>query len=198
MITTAVAIAGHLLGSGMLVGLWPALAALAAAGVAGWFLVPRRRGRAVVISSIALQLAMHVGFSASMATGKFSAMSMVLCGTPHLNLAPTGLTPTLVAGHGPSVLAVLLSRPALPMLAAHLVAAAISGLWMHSGERVVTALADAAAALRSGRILILLATPAESPVRQRSWDLHGGAGRSPRGRSVGAFGLRGPPPAYLT
>ncbi len=187
-VTTALAAVAHWLGGGMVAGPAALAAAVAGAAVLGWYVVPRRRARTVVLSSIAAQIALHVGFAASM--GGTSAMSMLLCGHGPMTRAPAVVPLTLAAQHG-GLAAELLSTRGLPMLAAHVVAAALCGAWMHAGERLVTELGQlVAGALRPG---LLLALGPSRRVRPHTGCLVRQAPRHLRGRAVGAAGLRGPP-----
>jgi hypothetical protein len=191
-VTTGVAVAGHWLGCGMVVGFLPALTAVGVASLVGWLLVPRRSGRTVVVTSVVIQLVMHMGFAASMASGKFGPMSLILCGQQHMNMSGMSPGSTMVMPRA-GVLAELLSRQGLPMLGAHLAAAAVSGMWMHGGEELVTALAQAAA-LWCVELLIWVLVPAVSHHRRTQAWLVGDDGLlSLRGRAVGGSGLRGPP-----
>ncbi|MEU8842053.1 hypothetical protein AB0D97_23410 [Streptomyces roseus] len=145
---------GHLLMSGTSVPWWAvAVAAAATAGVA-WILAARERGLlAVTSATVAVQAVLHTGFSLAQAAVSPStaqapppgagghahhaahAMGMADSGmtmpvqTPVRMPMPMPMPMLLPAGHG--------SGSATPtgMLAAHLLAALLCGLWLAYGER---------------------------------------------------------------
>jgi hypothetical protein len=196
LVATLLAVGAHWLGSAMVPrGPVIAIAAVALAGI-GWVLSARPRGMTVlIITTVVSQFALHTAFAASMARDGMPAMSLILCG--HDQGASTALTATPhldVVHHGGSAMTSDVTGHGLLMLAAHIAAAALVGLWLRLGERVLVQLGALLVALRRallrvfGWLLPATAGPARcraaAPVSTRL---------QPGTRVIGALGLRGPP-----
>ncbi|MGW2995971.1 hypothetical protein ACWDA9_30920 [Streptomyces sp. NPDC001193] len=141
---------GHLLMSGATVPWWALAAAAAATGALAWFLADRERGLlTVTCATIAVQAVLHTAFSMAQAAARPQAVPPPPPGTGgHAHHAAHAMADggmamqmpmQMPAGHVPSS-----SSPA-GMLAAHLLAALLCGLWLAYGEqgafRVLRALA---------------------------------------------------------
>jgi hypothetical protein len=192
VVSVALATGAHWFGCGLVPHPSVLIAALSATAVIGWFVAERRHGATLVGTTAAVQIAMHVGFAASMATGGMSSMSLILC-RDRQSVGPTHAESLPMAVHGGSVLT---NSHGIPMLAGHLAAAVLVGLWMHHGERLFSSVgalfgALAATVRRLARRLLggCLSGPGEVHL---SFSVATHA-RHLRDRTAGAVGLRGPP-----
>ncbi|WP_030154176.1 hypothetical protein [Streptomyces sp. NRRL S-244] len=194
---------GHLLMSGTTVPWWAMAAAVAATGAVAWFLAGRERGLlAVTSATVAVQAALHTGFSLAQAAARPSMDRPLPPGTGgHAHhaahaMADGGMTMHtqmpmpmhMPAGHG------IGSTSSTGMLAAHLLAALLCGLWLAYGEqgafRVLRALAGLL--LVPLRWAFRLPVPADRPRPRVGPDLRA---RPLRGLLlVHAITSRGPPP----
>ncbi|MYS94678.1 MULTISPECIES: hypothetical protein [Streptomyces] len=194
---------GHVMMSGDHVPLRTLLAGWAVTGVAGWCLAGRERGlRLVVAVAVAVQTALHSAFSLAPADGSSTgahslrgdSMDMGTSGAGSLGhgMGSTESMPKPMsahlghAGHTPD------GDSSLGMLAAHLLAALLCGLWLGHGERAVFRLLRAVGGRLAAPLRLLFALPAPPPapvrVRRRSSD------RAPRLLLlVHAVTSRGPP-----
>ncbi|MFF8673904.1 hypothetical protein [Streptomyces sp. NPDC015242] len=192
---------GHVMMSGDHVPVPVLLAGWAATGTAGWCLAGRERGlRLVVAVAVVVQTALHTAFSlAPGATGGAPApdgMPSVPSGHPGMEHIDSMAMPMPMSmpmhaggdpmGHAPG------GDSSLGMLAAHLLAALLCGLWLGHGERAAFRLLRALGARLAAPLRLLLARPAPPPpparVRRPSSD------RAPRLLLlVHAITSRGPP-----
>jgi hypothetical protein len=177
---------GHVLMSGRHVPGWTLAGGLAVTGVVGWGLAGRERGLPLITTVVvAAQTALH------------SAFSLAQSGTADLghtaHMAQMGHMSH--AGHmgGPAVGPDLSGSSSSGMLAAHLLAALLCGLWLAHGERAAFRILRAVAGWLAAPLRLPLA-PAVVPhrplprVRRRRSD------RSPRRLLlVHAITSRGPP-----
>ncbi|MEU0246503.1 hypothetical protein ABZ192_19645 [Streptomyces sp. NPDC006235] len=192
---------GHVMMSGDHVPLRTLLAGWAVTGVAGWCLAGRERGlRLVVAVAVAVQTALHSAFS--LASSAPDSMDMGISGTgsighgagsaesmPMSTPMPMSLSMSEHmghAGHTPG------GDSSLGMLAAHVLAALLCGLWLGHGERAVFRLLRAVGGWLAAPLRLLFTLPAPPPppvrVRRRSSD------RAPRLLLlVHAITSRGPP-----
>ncbi|MFE2416412.1 hypothetical protein [Streptomyces hokutonensis] len=198
---------GHVMMSGAPVPWWTMGAGAAATGTAGWFLAGRERGRGLIVTVVvAAQTALHetfslgqnlmpgsgtasadmggtaMGSSDSMASMSMDAMDM--SGMAHMarGSADMGYAHTMTGG------------ASFGMLAAHLLAAVLCGLWLAHGERAAFRVLRAAAARLAEplRMLLALPVPARRPSARRRRTL---AYRSSLARFLLCYSLttRGPP-----
>ncbi|WP_078625288.1 hypothetical protein RFN58_39460 [Streptomyces iakyrus] len=186
---------GHVMMSGDHVPLSTLLAGWAVTGAAGWCLAGRERGlRPVVGAAVAVQTALHSAFSlgppAPSAPGAHStdmpSMSHGMGSMSHDTGAGVMAAMSPHAGHVPG------GDSSLGMLAAHLLAALLCGLWLGHGERAVFRLLRAVGSRLAAplRLLSALPVPPPPPVRRRRRP----ANRSPRRLLlVHAITTRGPP-----
>jgi hypothetical protein len=198
---------GHVMMSGDHVPLPTLVAGWAVTGVAGWCLAGRERGlRTVVAVAVAVQTALHSAFSlgppaptpAARGTHSMDLASMGHASVGH-TMPSTGHDmgsmahdmgslplPMGYAGHTPG------GDASLGMLAAHLLAALLCGLWLGHGERAVFRLLRAVGSRLAAplRLLFALSAPPPPPVRVRRRSSH----RTPRRLLlVHAITTRGPP-----
>ncbi|MDQ0746361.1 hypothetical protein QF034_000592 [Streptomyces africanus] len=190
---------GHVMMSGDQVPLRTLLAGWAVTGVAGWCLAGRERGlRLVVAVAVAVQTALHSAFS--LVPSAPDSMHMGTSGTASIGhgvgsaepMRTSMPTPMPIsehmghAGHTPG------GDSSLGMLAAHLLAALLCGLWLGHGERAVFRLLRAVGGRLAAplRLLFALPAPPPPPVRVRWWS----SDRAPRLLLlVHAITSRGPP-----
>ncbi|MGW4703346.1 hypothetical protein [Streptomyces sp. NPDC004285] len=218
---------GHILMSGHAVP-GPTLgAALAGTALAGWLLGGRERGLlAVTSAAVAFQSVLHLAFSWSQSAA--GALPADRAGTDHGGMVMDHMTMHHMApsrmdmghmdmGHADMTSTVMEHLAAAPspapsaghdmtdmtssagMLAAHLLAALLSGLWLAYGERAAFRLLRAAPArlLRPlGLLGLLLAVPPAAVDRPRIRRARPGDGRAPRRLLLArALLTRGPPRA---
>ncbi|WP_406129628.1 hypothetical protein [Streptomyces sp. NBC_00989] len=171
---------GHVMMSGTPVPWWTMGGGAAATGMAGWFLAGRERGRGLIVTVVvAAQTVLHETFSlgqnlmpgsgnapagmGGMDMGSSDTMSMDsmdMSGMAHMAHGSGGM------GHAHT----MTGSASLGMLAAHLLAAVLCGLWLAYGERAVFRVLRAAAArlVAPLRMLLALPVPARRPsVRRR-------------------------------
>lgn len=173
---------GHVMMSGTSVPWWTVGAGAAAIGTAGWFLAGRERGRGLIVTVVVAAQAvlhetfslgqtmtpgsgapaadmggMHMSSSDSMAAMPMDAMDM--SGMTHMTHGSAGM------GHAHT----MTGSASLGMLAAHLLAAVLCGLWLAYGERAVFRVLRAAAAwlVAPLRMLLAMPVPARRPSERR-------------------------------
>ncbi|MFF8933283.1 hypothetical protein ACF08O_00800 [Streptomyces paradoxus] len=157
---------GHVMMSGDHVPLPTLLAGWAVTGLAGWCLAGRERGpRLVVAVAVAVQTALHSAFSlgppASSAPGPHSA------DMPSMSHGMGSMSPGMSAGAmetmSPHAGHVPGGDSSLGMLAAHLLAALLCGLWLGHGERAAFRLLRAVGSRLAAPLRLLFALPAPPP-----------------------------------
>ncbi|MEG8280344.1 hypothetical protein [Streptomyces sp. AHA2] len=171
---------GHVMMSGDHVPPSVLAAGWAVTGVAGWCLAGRERGPGVVVAvAVAVQTALHSAFSLAPqgARGTAGGAHPVDAHAVHMRMdtgAGAGMSGMRHdmggmghAGHGAG------GDSSLGMLAAHLLAALLCGLWLAHGERAVFRLLRAVGARLAAPLRLLFARPAPPPpppvrVRRRS------------------------------
>ncbi|MFF5370949.1 hypothetical protein [Streptomyces sp. NPDC013187] len=193
---------GHVMMSGDHVPLSTLLAGWAATGLVGWCLAGRERGlRPVVTVAVAVQTALHSAFS-------FGPPAPAASGADSMDMPPMG--------HGMGSMGHDMSHVTSPgtwdsmgsaaphtghvpggdssfgMLAAHLLAALLCGLWLGHGERAVFRLLRAVGSRLAAplRLLSALIAPPPPPVRERRRPSHR---RPHRLLLVHTITTRGPP-----
>ncbi|MEU2981800.1 hypothetical protein ABZ678_33990 [Streptomyces hirsutus] len=203
---------GHVMMSGASVPWWALAAAVVACGGTAWCLAGRERGLLLVSSAVvAAQSALHEWFSYAQT---LSTPSMSGGGTAHG--APSTHHPASMAHTGHAMHSMPPGGSAMEptdavdpvtgigrvmggemsstgMLAAHLLAALLSGLWLAHGERAAFRILRAVAGRLAAPLWLLLALPA--PPRRPGVVLRRGrTDRSPRRLLlVYAITSRGPP-----
>ncbi|BCL26750.1 hypothetical protein ACFFS2_00375 [Streptomyces aurantiacus] len=203
---------GHVMMSGSPVAWWSVAAGTAATGGVGWCLAGRERGLPLIVSVVVVvQGLLHSSFSlAQSATGRVTPGQGTSQGTGSTRMHPMSMDAMdamdmgsmgsghMSAGHMGSG---SMGQPAhdmggmssLGMLAAHLVAALLCGLWLAYGERAAFRILRAVAGRLAAPLRLLLALPTPPhrprlPVRRVSSD------RSPRRLLLAhAITSRGPP-----
>ncbi|AGS67521.1 hypothetical protein B446_03445 [Streptomyces collinus Tu 365] len=196
----------HVLMSGRHVPGWTLAAGLAVTGAAGWSLAGRERGLPLVVTAVlAAQTVLHEAFSLAQPavaypagtagtgrthSGATGSMDMSAMG-PMNGMSPTDMgspasgDPTGHAMHG--------GASSLGMLAAHLLAALLCGLWLAYGERAAFRILRAVAGRLAAPLRLLLALPVPAD-RPRPRTRRRRSGRAPRlVRLVHSIISRGPP-----
>ncbi|MFE2682344.1 hypothetical protein [Streptomyces mirabilis] len=205
---------GHVMMSGGTVPWWALGASGAVIGGAGWCLADRERGLPLIVSAVvAAQAVLHSVFSLAQSSGSlgvWGAAASVFTGHA-MNSMPTG--PMSMSSMSPNSVPMDSTRmdamdmgvmdhlghaadgtsSSLGMLAAHLLAALLCGLWLAHGERAVFRVLRALAGLLAAPLRLPLALPA--PVsRPRPRVRRDRSARAPRRLLlVHAITSRGPP-----
>ncbi|MEU4147664.1 hypothetical protein [Streptomyces parvulus] len=207
---------GHVMMSGLSVPWWALAAGTATCGGTGWCLARRERGLLLVSSVVVVaQSALHEWFSYAQAlsvpAASMGAPSMdgTADDTPLTHFsAPMGHTghamqsmthggPAMESTHGMDPVTAMDHMPGggpgAGMLAAHLLAALLSGLWLAHGERAAFRILRAVTGWLAAPLRLLLALPA-APRRPRLVLCRGRTNRGPRRLLlVYAITSRGPP-----
>ncbi|MBT3149803.1 hypothetical protein HTV45_02555 [Streptomyces sp. CHD11] len=198
---------GHVMMSNSDLPAWTLAAGVAATGVAGWCLAGRERGLPVVVAvAVAAQTALHSAFSlAQPAAGDATAAGAHTMGPGHMSSTPlSGMRMGHMEGH-PA--ADSLSHAghsmtgggagdtsSIGMLAAHLLAALLTGLWLAHGERAVFRILRAVAGWLAAPLRLPLA-PSAAPGHPRPRPRRPRSDRAPGGGlPVHTITSRGPPP----
>ncbi|UQT59978.1 hypothetical protein M4V62_35710 [Streptomyces durmitorensis] len=212
---------GHVLMSGTSVPSWALGAGAVAVGGTAWTLAGRERGLPLVVSvTVAAQAALHSGFSLAQAAAQpAGGVTLVRRWVQHmLCAAPMGADAT-GTGQGSAMAAPMTASGTTPMpsassmehmehmggghdmsgmsptgmLAAHLLAALLCGLWLAHGERAVFRIARAFAGwlVAPLRVPLTLPAPAHRPRIRRHRPR--AAGRPRQLLLVHAITSRGPP-----
>lgn len=192
---------GHVLMSGSPVPAAALATGLVATTAVGWSLAGRERGLPlVVLATVGAQTALHSGFSAAQAwtapTAPTTGMHMDMTGGTSsaatggmagMNMAAAPSDPLGYLGFGGT------GPGATGMLAAHLLAALLCGLWLGHGERAAFRVLRAVAGRLTAPLRLLLARPAPAgPPRPRPYRRR--SDRAPRLLLLGhAITTRGPP-----
>ncbi|MGW2748563.1 hypothetical protein [Streptomyces sp. NPDC001450] len=160
---------GHVMMSGQHVPGWALAAGLAVTGAAGWSLAGRERGLPLIVTVVvAAQTGLHEAFSfaqsasadtASMDMGSMPMDSMDM--SPMSHMAVSGMDHMGHMGHSMDG-----GSSSFGMLAAHLFAALLCGVWLAYGERAAFRILRAVAARLAAPLRLLLALP-DTPVRPR-------------------------------
>lgn len=163
---------GHVMMSGQHVPGWALAAGLAVTGAAGWSLAGRERGLPLIVTVVvAAQTALHEAFTfaqsasadtASMDTGPMPTDSMSMSPMGHMDMS--GMEHMAHMGHMAHSMDG--GSSSFGMLAAHLFAALLCGMWLAYGERAAFRILRAVAARLAAPLRLLLALP-DTPVRPR-------------------------------
>ncbi|WP_328873061.1 hypothetical protein OHT76_24815 [Streptomyces sp. NBC_00287] len=176
---------GHVLMSGSHVPAWALAAGVVATSAVGWMLAGRERGLPLIVTVVvAAQTGLHSAFSRAQSTpatdmGAGHMHSMDAMDMSHMD-------------HGASMTAAADSSSSFGMLAAHLLAALLCGLWLAYGEKAAFRILRAVAGWLAAplRLLLDLPVPQERPrLRPDRSRPH----RVPRLLLVHAITSRGPP-----
>ncbi|MGW1209773.1 hypothetical protein ACWD5F_09020 [Streptomyces sp. NPDC002499] len=188
---------GHVLMSGSEVPLWALAAGAAVTGAAGWCLAGRERGLPLIVAVVvAAQTVLHSAFSlaqsahvdAGHAMDSMDMGGMHMSSTDSMDMASMGTTASMSGGSGsPTGAADSMdmgfslhgTSSSLGMLAAHLLAALLCGLWLAYGERAAFRILRAVAARLVAPLELLLALPA-TPDRPRVRSRRRRSDRAPR------------------
>ncbi|WP_406440662.1 hypothetical protein OHB14_17135 [Streptomyces sp. NBC_01613] len=191
---------GHVMMSGSDVPAWALAAGAAVTGVAGWCLAGRERGLPLIVTVVvAAQTALHSAFSlAQSATTGSDSMDMGSMDTGSMRTASMPATDSTAAGtmdvgHMDHLGQSAGGSSSFGMLAAHLLAALLCGLWLAYGEQAAFRILRAVAGWLAAPLRLLLVLPVTPdrpriPVRRRRSE------RVPRLLLVHAITSRGPPP----
>ncbi|MGW0611645.1 hypothetical protein [Streptomyces sp. NPDC002788] len=183
---------GHVMMSGDHVPPSTLTAGWAVTSVTGWCLAGRERGlRLVAAVAVAVQTALHSAFSLAPPTagvpGDPNPMGTHTTGMGSMGHDMASMPPHMGhTGHAPG------GDSSLGMLAAHLLAALLCGLWLAHGERAVFRLLRTVGSRLAAPLRLLFAVPAPPPppvrARRRTSD------RAPRLLLLAhAVTSRGPP-----
>ncbi|MFD7939817.1 hypothetical protein ACWGA9_13375 [Streptomyces sp. NPDC054950] len=198
---------GHVMMSGAEVPAWALAAGVAVTGIAGWCLAGRERGLSLIVTVVvAAQTALHSAFSlagpesgaaasAGMgAMGGMSAMGMDSMDMGHMDhvshighMGHMGHMSYMGEGAGQG------GSSSFGMLAAHLLAALLCGLWLAHGEKAAFRILRAVAGRLAAPLRLLLAVPV-TPDRPRVRFRRRRSARAPRLLLLThAITTRGPP-----
>jgi len=197
---------GHVMMSGSSVAWWAMAGGVVATGGVGWSLAGRERGLPLIVSGVVVaQGVLHSAFSfaqsatsgsGSMGMGGMSMGSMghdmgsMHTGSMHMGSMHMGSMSSMGSmdmGYDAG------GTSSFGMLAAHLLAALLSGLWLAYGERVAFRTLRALAGRLAAPLRLLLALPTP-PHRPRIRLRRGSSDRAPRRLLlVHAITSRGPP-----
>jgi hypothetical protein len=183
---------GHVMMSGSHVPAWVLAAGVAATGAVGWCLAGRERGLPLIVAVVvAAQTALHSAFSSAQsasgdtAAAHMSHVSHVGHTSPAGHMSHDGMDHMAHAMDGGS--------SSFGMLAAHLLAALLTGLWLAHGEKAAFRILRAVAGRLAAPLRLLLALPL-APDHPR---IRPGRPRSDRAPAlrllVHAITSRGPP-----
>ncbi|MGW2043600.1 hypothetical protein ACWCPF_00245 [Streptomyces sp. NPDC001858] len=197
---------GHVMMSGSEAPAWVLAASLAVTGAVGWCLAGRERGLPLIVTVVlAAQTVLHMTFSA---TGREPADPMDMSGMTGMDMdGMSGMSHAAHMGHMGHMehmthigtagsmdhLSEAIGSSSFGMLAAHLLAALLSGLWLAHGERAAFRILRAVAGWLAAplRLLLALPVPAERPRVRFS---RRGSERTPRLLLLTyAITTRGPP-----
>ncbi len=189
---------GHVLMSGSTVSWWTIAAGFVATSGVGWCLAGRERGLTLVVSAAGLaQGALHWTFWSAQSAASGSATDSV---SHHMSGDPSGM-PMASMDMGHSAHAGQLGHMAhdmggtssLGMLAAHIVAALLSGLWLAHGERATFRVLRAVEGWLAAPLRLPIALPATPPHQPRPRPTRERSARVPRLTLAHTIISRGPP-----
>ncbi|MHC3473243.1 hypothetical protein ACYF6T_31755 [Streptomyces sp. 7R007] len=193
-VSVLLAALAHVMMSGQYVPAWALVAGAAGTGTAGWCLAGRERGLPVVVAVVvAAQTALHASFSLAQprAMGAMGRGSMDM-GSTQMPMTGMDMSHMAAMPHA-SHPAVVPGAPTTGMLAAHLLAALLCGLWLAHGEKAAFRILRAVAGWLAAPLRLPLAVPA-APDRPRAGVRRGGSDPAPRRlHLVHAITSRGPP-----
>ncbi|WSQ13670.1 hypothetical protein OG604_41345 [Streptomyces sp. NBC_01231] len=207
---------GHVVMSGSHVPAWALAAGVAGTGLTGWCLAGRERGLPLIVTAVvAAQTALHSAFSlAQPASAAHTGHGMASLkarftgmGSTHVNppdMGPPDMGPMnthsmtsmdmshMDVGHMSHTGSPLVGSSSFGMLAVHLLAALLCGLWLAYGEKAAFRILRAVAGWLAAPLRLLLALPV-TPDRPRVRARRRHSDRAPRLLLVHAITSRGPP-----
>lgn len=206
---------GHVMMSGGEVPPWVLGTSAVVIGGAGWGLAGRERGLPLIVTAVMVtQAALHTAFSLARTSASATpttdtrGMGSMSAGDMSTGAMPIGAMPTGTMSMGPEPMGSMNMRAmgamnhmgdaaggtsSLGMLAAHLLAALLCGLWLAHGERAAFRVLRALASRLAAPLRLLLALPAPV-VRPRPAPRRHRPARAPRLLLlVHAITSRGPP-----
>ncbi|MFF9405043.1 hypothetical protein ACF1B0_05800 [Streptomyces anandii] len=163
---------GHVLMSGSDVPAWALAVGGAVTGAVGWCLAGRERGLPLIVTAVvAAQTVLHEAFSYAQSTSGTSdgfasmdmsgmgsmdmgSMRMGSMGMGSMHMDHTGMSPMDHLGHSMDG-----GSSSFGMLAAHLLAAVLCGLWLAYGEKAAFRILRATAGWLAAPLRLLLALP---------------------------------------
>ncbi|NUR43730.1 MAG: hypothetical protein HOV73_26975 [Streptomyces sp.] len=180
---------GHVLMSGADVPAWALAVGVTGTGAVGWGLAGRERGLPLIVTAVVVvQTVLHQAFSlAQTAPDESTAMGM------HMDMDMDAGMGSMHMGHPMHGGGGVVGSSSYGMLAAHLLAALLTGLWLAYGEKAAFRILRAVAARLAAplRLLLALPTPTDRPRVRR------GRPRSDRAPAlrllIHAITSRGPP-----
>ncbi|WP_405621129.1 hypothetical protein [Streptomyces sp. NBC_00076] len=190
---------GHVLMSGSTVPWWTLAAGLVGTCAVGWCLAGRERGVPLVVSVVVLaQGALHSAFSLVQSAGSADSMpSMGSVSTDAMDMGPMGAMGTghsADAGHlGHVAHDMGGGSSSFGMLAAHALAALLTGLWLGHGERAAFRVLRAVAGWLAAPLRLPLALNTPPPHWPRPRPMSERAERVPRLTLAHTIISRGPP-----
>ncbi|WP_437074415.1 hypothetical protein [Streptomyces sp. enrichment culture] len=180
---------GHVMMSGSHVPAGALAAGAAGTGAVGWCLAGRERGLPLIVAVVvAAQTALHSGFSTAQSASEGTA-SPPMGHMGHMghaaHMSHDGMDHMAHAMDG--------GTSSFGMLAAHLLAALLTGLWLAHGEKAAFRILRAVAGRLAAPLRLLLALPL-APDRPRGRPVRPRSDRAPSLRLlVHAITSRGPP-----
>ncbi|OXS30605.1 hypothetical protein [Streptomyces sp. XY006] len=161
---------GHVMMSGDHVPVPVLLGGWAVTGAAGWCLAGRERGLGVVVAvAVVVQTALHSAFSLAPGATAPAPTAHGAGSTGSMDSMPTTMPMSMPMplhtgmGHAGHMGDTSGGDSSLGMLAAHLLAALLCGLWLGHGERAVFRLLRALGSRLAAPLRLLFARPAPPP-----------------------------------
>ncbi|MBV1949542.1 hypothetical protein [Streptomyces sp. BV129] len=199
---------GHVMMSGTHLPAWAFALGAVATGAVGWALAARERGLPLIVATVvATQVALHTAFSHAQsiiegtpAPGTGAGGAAGSMGMSHMSMDPADMSMSRMSMDHMSTSHSAMSHAVAPdgapsygMLAAHLLAAVVTGLWLAYGEKAAFRIMRAIAGRLAAPLLLLLGFKVTTDHPRI---------RVPRSRSRRVRGLllvhaipsRGPPP----
>ncbi|MFF4803920.1 hypothetical protein ACFY1U_37025 [Streptomyces sp. NPDC001351] len=184
---------GHTLMSGSDVPAWAFAAGTAATGSVGWGLAGRERGLPLIVATVvAVQTVLHEAFSLAQSVTEWSdaSASMDMSGMGSMHMTSMDMARMDHMDHMDHTAS---GGSSSGMLAAHLLAALLCGLWLAYGEKAAFRILRAVAGWLAAPLRLLLALP-DTPPRPRPHLRRRRSDRAPRLLLlVHAITSRGPP-----
>ncbi|MEV0222437.1 hypothetical protein [Streptomyces sp. NPDC050704] len=202
---------GHVLMSGSTVPWWTMAAGFVATSGVGWCLAGRERGLTLVVSAVALaQGALHWTFSSAQSAqsaasgagtdsavhhmrGEASGMPMGSTSVDAIDMGAMDMGHAAPAGHLGHMAHDMSGTSSLGMLAAHALAALLSGLWLAHGERAAFRVLRAVEGWLAAPLRLPVALPATPPHPPRPRPTRERSARVPRLTLAHTIISRGPP-----